>query len=62
MKAFRFILIRKFAKNLSQKDMRSKTPSLAYTHPVGGVLYIGMAWGGMFISVRAFGDAYELIN
>ena len=25
--------------------------------PIGGVLYIGVAWGGLFISVRAFGDA-----
>ena len=21
----------------------------AYTHPIGGVLYIGVAWGGLFI-------------
>ena len=26
-----------------------KTPVRAYTHPIGGVLYIGIAWGGLFI-------------
>lgn len=30
---------------------------LAYIHPGKGDRYIGMAWGGLFISVWAFGDA-----
>lgn len=29
---------------------------------LGGCWYIGMAWGGLFISVWAFGDASDKIN
>ena len=39
-----------------------KTPMRAYTHPICGVLYIGVAWGGLFISAWAFGDASTKIN
>ena len=49
---FSFILIRKNRQFLKSIGLSGhKTPMRAYTHPIGGVLYIGVAWGGLFISV-----------